>query len=164
MQDIHQQYPQNNDVLVIPADEVSYDDVVHVLERLKLARYPNVALGTRARAGPVSGGRGSLSHGAADQPSARCPRDAAREAISEVQDGGAQPRSARGYARVDRLLCARRPRRLESSRPVVAGVNLPEARVGTNALQQLTLGVGRQVTLAGAPVMNTAGRRAGGVQ
>jgi biopolymer transport protein ExbD len=39
--------------------------------------------------------------------------------------------------------------------PVVSGVNLPEARIGTNALQQLTLGVGRQVTLAGAPVMNT---------
>jgi len=54
MQGIHDQYPQNNDVLVIPADEVSYNDVVHVLERLKLARYPNVALGTRTRAGPVS--------------------------------------------------------------------------------------------------------------
>jgi biopolymer transport protein ExbD len=39
--------------------------------------------------------------------------------------------------------------------PVVAGVNLPEASVGTNALQQLTLGVGGQVTLAGAKVMNT---------
>jgi biopolymer transport protein ExbD len=39
--------------------------------------------------------------------------------------------------------------------PVVSGVNLPEARVGTNALQQITLGVGRQVTLAGTPVMNT---------
>jgi biopolymer transport protein ExbD len=39
--------------------------------------------------------------------------------------------------------------------PVVAGVTLPEARVGTNALQQLTLGVGRQLTLAGRPVMNT---------
>ena len=39
--------------------------------------------------------------------------------------------------------------------PVVSGVNLPEARVGTNALQQLTLGIGRQVTLANAPVMNT---------
>lgn len=54
MEDIHQQFPQNNDVLVIPADEVSYDDVVHVLERLKMARYPNVALGTRSRAAPVS--------------------------------------------------------------------------------------------------------------
>ena len=39
--------------------------------------------------------------------------------------------------------------------PVVSGVNLPESHVGTNALQQLTLGVGRQVTLAGEPVMNT---------
>jgi biopolymer transport protein ExbD len=54
MTDIHTQYPQNNDVLVIPSDDVQYDDVVHVLERLKLARFPNVALGTRARATTVS--------------------------------------------------------------------------------------------------------------
>jgi len=59
MQDIHQQYPQNNDVLVIPADDVSYDDVVHVLERLKIAQYPNVALGTRSRAAPVGAAGGS---------------------------------------------------------------------------------------------------------
>ncbi len=39
--------------------------------------------------------------------------------------------------------------------PVTPGVTLPEARVGSNALQQLTLGVGRQVTLAGNPVMST---------
>jgi biopolymer transport protein ExbD len=39
--------------------------------------------------------------------------------------------------------------------PVVSGVTLPEAHVGSNALQQLTLGVGRQVTLAGTVVMNT---------
>jgi biopolymer transport protein ExbD len=44
-------------VLVIPSDEVQYDDVVHVLERLKLAQFPNVALGTRARATNVSAGR-----------------------------------------------------------------------------------------------------------
>src|SRR5208337_1936382 len=50
MTSIHEQYPQNNDVLVIPADAVSYDDLVHVLERLKMARFPNVALGTRQRA------------------------------------------------------------------------------------------------------------------
>lgn len=54
MVSIRQKYPQNNDVLVIPGDDVSYDNVVHVLERLKLAQYPNVALGTRARANPVS--------------------------------------------------------------------------------------------------------------
>ncbi len=40
--------------------------------------------------------------------------------------------------------------------PVVPGVRLPEARVGAVAFQQLTLGVGAQVTLAGAPVMSTA--------
>jgi biopolymer transport protein ExbD len=39
--------------------------------------------------------------------------------------------------------------------PVVPGVRLPEARVGTTALQQLTLGIGGQVTLAGRPIMNT---------
>jgi biopolymer transport protein ExbD len=39
--------------------------------------------------------------------------------------------------------------------PVASGVTLPEASVGANALQQLTLGVGRQVTLSGTPVMNT---------
>jgi biopolymer transport protein ExbD len=59
MADIHQRYPQNNDVIVIPADEVSYDDVVHVLERLKMAQYPNVALGTRSRAASVSAAGGT---------------------------------------------------------------------------------------------------------
>ncbi len=39
--------------------------------------------------------------------------------------------------------------------PVVAGVTLPESSVGANALQQLTLGVGAQVTLANVLVMNT---------
>jgi biopolymer transport protein ExbD len=57
MTNIHQQYPQNNDVLVIPSDEVQYDDVVHVLERLKLSQFPNVALGTRARATPGASGK-----------------------------------------------------------------------------------------------------------
>ncbi len=38
---------------------------------------------------------------------------------------------------------------------MVPGVRLPEAHVGTAALQQLTLGIGRQVTLGGRPVMNT---------
>jgi biopolymer transport protein ExbD len=49
MEDIKRTYPQNNDVLVIPSDDVAYDDVVHVLERLKMATYSNVALGTRER-------------------------------------------------------------------------------------------------------------------
>ena len=39
--------------------------------------------------------------------------------------------------------------------PVVAGVRLPEAAVGTTAFQQLTLGVGHDLTLAGERVMGT---------
>lgn len=39
--------------------------------------------------------------------------------------------------------------------PVVAGVNLPDSRVGAVAHQQLTLGVGRQITLGEVAVMET---------
>ncbi len=39
--------------------------------------------------------------------------------------------------------------------PVVRGINLPESRIGQPALQQITLGIGPQVTLAGRPVMST---------
>jgi biopolymer transport protein ExbD len=39
--------------------------------------------------------------------------------------------------------------------PVAAGVRLPEAAVGTIALQQITLAVGRDITLAGDRVMGT---------
>ena len=58
MVDIKRKYPQNNDVLVIPSDDVAYNDVIHVLERLKIAQYGNVALGTRSRATPVSASAG----------------------------------------------------------------------------------------------------------
>lgn len=40
--------------------------------------------------------------------------------------------------------------------PVVAGVTLPESRVGAVAHQQLTLGIGRQITLGEDAIMNTA--------
>jgi biopolymer transport protein ExbD len=49
MTEIKQRYPQNNDVLVVPSDEVSYDNVVRVLERLRMARYRGISLGSRAR-------------------------------------------------------------------------------------------------------------------
>jgi biopolymer transport protein ExbD len=39
--------------------------------------------------------------------------------------------------------------------PVVRGVNLPESRVGQPALQQLTFGIGPQLSLGGRPVMST---------
>ena len=40
--------------------------------------------------------------------------------------------------------------------PVVAGVNLPESRVGAVAHQQLTLGIGGQITLGEEAIMSTA--------
>jgi biopolymer transport protein ExbD len=49
MTEIKQKYPQNSDVVVIPSDDVSYSNIVHVLERLKLASYRGISLGTRAR-------------------------------------------------------------------------------------------------------------------
>ncbi|MBX6331126.1 MAG: biopolymer transporter ExbD [Gemmatimonadaceae bacterium] len=55
MTQIRAQYPQNSDVLVIPSDDVSYDNIIHVLERLKLARFVGISLGTRARGGAAAG-------------------------------------------------------------------------------------------------------------
>ena len=52
MADIRGQYPQNRDVLVLPADGMNYEVIVHVLERLKRARYSGISLGTRARQSP----------------------------------------------------------------------------------------------------------------
>jgi biopolymer transport protein TolR len=49
MVQIKQQYPQNNDVLVVPSDEVNYETVVRVFERLRQANFTNLALGNRAR-------------------------------------------------------------------------------------------------------------------
>ena len=47
-------YPQNADVLVVPSDEVSYEDVVKVLERARLARYTGISLGARSRGTDVA--------------------------------------------------------------------------------------------------------------
>ncbi len=47
--EIRRTYPQNEDVLVVPSDDVSYDNVIKVLERLRLANFRNISLGNRAR-------------------------------------------------------------------------------------------------------------------
>ena len=39
---------------------------------------------------------------------------------------------------------------------VTPGINLPDSRVGAPTLQEITLGVGPQLTLAGRPIMSTA--------
>jgi len=54
MTDIRRRYPQNADVLVVPADDVAYDDLIHVLERLRLASYSGISLGNRSRATEVA--------------------------------------------------------------------------------------------------------------
>jgi biopolymer transport protein ExbD len=56
MTDIRQRYPQNSDVLVIPGDDVNYENVIRVLERLKMARYTGISLGTRARTAQATSG------------------------------------------------------------------------------------------------------------
>ncbi len=59
MRQVKQQFPQNSDVLVVPGDNVSYENVVRVLERLRLAGYTGLSLGTQARdmPGAANGGR-----------------------------------------------------------------------------------------------------------
>ena len=55
---IRQQYPDNADVLIVPDDDVPYDDVVHVLERAKIARFTGISLANRARATQVASAAG----------------------------------------------------------------------------------------------------------
>ena len=54
MTEIRKQYPQNADVLVVPADDVAYDDLIHVLERLRVASYSGISLGNRTRATQIA--------------------------------------------------------------------------------------------------------------
>lgn len=49
MTQIRGRYPQNNEVTVVPSDEVAYDDVIKVLERLRLSNYRGISLASRAR-------------------------------------------------------------------------------------------------------------------
>ena len=51
---IRRSYPDNKDVLVVPDDAVSYDDIVKVLEQARIADFSNIALGNRARATQVA--------------------------------------------------------------------------------------------------------------
>jgi biopolymer transport protein ExbD len=57
MTEIRTRYSQNNEVLVVPSDEISYDNVIKVLERLRMARYGSIALGSRSRQNVTTGGR-----------------------------------------------------------------------------------------------------------
>ena len=64
MTEIRKQYPQNADVLVVPADDVAYDDLIHVLERLRIASYSGISLGNRTRATQIAAIEGKPTRGA----------------------------------------------------------------------------------------------------
>jgi biopolymer transport protein ExbD len=49
LKSIKQQFPDNDAVMVVPDDDVAYDDIVHVLERVKVANYPKISLTSAAR-------------------------------------------------------------------------------------------------------------------
>ena len=49
MKQIRTDFPQNRDVTIVPNDDVSYERVVQVLERLKIAGYTGLSLSNRAR-------------------------------------------------------------------------------------------------------------------
>ena len=53
---IKQEFPDANDIFVVPDDDVAYDDIVHVLERARMANFRNISLGSRARAQQVAVG------------------------------------------------------------------------------------------------------------
>lgn len=49
MKQVRETYPQNRDVMIVPNDDVSYERVIHVLERLRLAGFTGLSLSNRAR-------------------------------------------------------------------------------------------------------------------
>ena len=54
---IRRVYPDNKDVLVVPNDDVSYDNIIKVLEAARLANFSNISIGSRSRASQVAGAR-----------------------------------------------------------------------------------------------------------
>ena len=49
LKSIKQQFPDNDAAMVVPEDDVAYDDIVHVLERVKLANLTKISLTSAAR-------------------------------------------------------------------------------------------------------------------
>src|SRR5688572_30794947 len=49
MKQVRTDFPANKDVTIVPDDDVSYERVVQVLERLKLAGFTGLSLSNRAR-------------------------------------------------------------------------------------------------------------------
>ena len=56
LKDIKNQYPDNDAVMVVPQDAVSYEDIVHVLEQVKMANFKKIALSSAARSMQIATG------------------------------------------------------------------------------------------------------------
>lgn len=57
MRQVRQDFPQNADATIVPNDDVSYERVVQVLERLKIAGFTGLSLSNRARQVAQAGAR-----------------------------------------------------------------------------------------------------------
>ena len=75
LQSIKQQFPTNDAVMVVPDDNIAYDDIVHVLERVKLAHLTKISLTSAARsmqtASTGSSTRGASLLASASRPGGR---------------------------------------------------------------------------------------------
>jgi biopolymer transport protein ExbD len=60
---IRRSFPDNKDILVVPDDAVSYDDIVKVLEQARIATFTNIALGNRARSTQVASAAPAANRG-----------------------------------------------------------------------------------------------------
>jgi biopolymer transport protein ExbD len=54
LQQIRQRFPDGDAATVVPDDDVNYDDIVHVLEKVKLANFPKISLSSAARSMQVA--------------------------------------------------------------------------------------------------------------
>jgi biopolymer transport protein ExbD len=54
LKEIKAQFPDNDAAMVVPDDDVAYDDIVHVLERVKRANLPKISLTSAARSMQVA--------------------------------------------------------------------------------------------------------------
>jgi biopolymer transport protein ExbD len=54
LKSIKQQFPDADAAMVVPDDDVAYDDIVHVLEKVKLANFPKISLSSAARSMQVA--------------------------------------------------------------------------------------------------------------
>jgi biopolymer transport protein ExbD len=54
LKSIKQQFPDADAAMVVPNDDVAYDDIVHVLEKVKLANFPKISLTSAARSMQVA--------------------------------------------------------------------------------------------------------------